>query len=402
MDALPTQRVSEGDVTLMRTNRARKTAVAVATLAVFGVIAWAQTQSAEPPTPVVSASGAGLSAPAANPNAPDFGTPFKVDVNNLVAPVLVTDRDHNIIDGLQPNQFHLYDNGVEQNIHVSEAYEPVSLVVAIEKSSRVDGILPQLHKLGILLSQITGKQGEAAVMAFDCKLDVRQDFTGDNDKIINAINNIKSGCSGTRVIDAVERGVYMLSKRPKDNRKIILLVSETRDEGSEARLKEVMINVALSNVTIYPVDISQYSVRYNEKPDQPYPRADVDVANQNLPMGIPSTPTTMDQYYGLSNRAQFVPLLKEIFVETKGIFIKDPATQFAHATGGHQFTFARQKGLEEAVQRISQEVHSQYLVSYAPSNIAEGGYHTITVQIDREPTYICTTRLGYWIGGGAQ
>jgi VWFA-related protein len=388
----------------MPTNRNHKPAIAVASLLVVcGVIAWAQTPTSPTPTPVVSASGSGLSVPAAaNPDAPDFGTPIKVDVNNLVAPVLVTDRDHNIIDGLQPQQFHLYDNGVEQNIHVNEAYEPVSIVVAIEKSSRVDGVLPQLHKLGILLSQITGKQGEAAVMAFDCHLAVTQDFTADNDKIINAINNIKSGCSSDRLIDAVEEGVHMLSKRPKDNRKIILLVSETRDEGSQARLKDVMMDLTLSNVQVYPVDISQVAVRFNEKQDQPAPRADIDVANLGLPNGIASTPTTMDQYYGLSNRVQFIPLLKEIFIDTKGIFVKDPATQFANATGAHQFVFLKQKGLEEAVQRISQEVHSQYLVSYAPSNISEGGFHTITVQIDREPTYICTTRLGYWIGGGAQ
>ena len=82
--------------------------------------------------------------------------------------------------------------------------------------------------------------------------------------------------------------------------------------------------------------------------------------------------------------------------------MKDPSTQFANATGGHQFVFLREKGLEEAVQRISQEVHSQYLVSYTPSNRGEGGYHTIVVNIDREPGYICKTRPGYWTGGGAQ
>ena len=64
--------------------------------------------------------------------------------------------------------------------------------------------------------------------------------------------------------------------------------------------------------------------------------------------------------------------------------------------------FTRQKGLEEAIQRISQDVHSQYLVSYNPTNRDEGGYHTIQVIIDREPGYICRTRPGYWIGGGAQ
>ena len=128
----------------------------------------------------------------------------------------------------------------------------------------------------------------------------------------------------------------------------------------------------------------------------------IDPAARSYPMGIPATPTTAEQQYGMGNRAQFIPLLKEIFIDAKGIFVKDPSTQFARATGGEQFIFLRQKGLEDAVQRISQEIHSQYLASYNPDNVTEGGYHTITVTIDRMPKYICKTRPGYWIGGGAQ
>ncbi len=130
--------------------------------------------------------------------------------------------------------------------------------------------------------------------------------------------------------------------------------------------------------------------------------ANVDVANQNLPMGMASTPTSMEQNYGMGNRAQFVPLLKEIFIDTKGIFVKDHSTQFVNATGGAQFVFLKQKGLEDAISKISSDIHSQYLLSYKPSNGSEGGYHTILVTIDREPGYICRTRPGYWIGGGEQ
>jgi VWFA-related protein len=388
--------ISEGvnDMKLFpnKTNRRRNHALAAACLAapliVFGLMAQTQTQTTPPPSA----------------DAPDLNvTKFGVITTNLVAPVLVTDHNHNIVDGLKPSQFHLYDNGVEQNIAVDSAYEPVSLVVAIEKSARVDGILPQLHKLGILLTQITGMQGETAVMAFDCRPpQPAQDFTTDNDKIRVAIQNIKSGCNGTRLDDAVERGIYMLSKRPTTNRRVLLLVSETRDEGSQSRLKEVMQSAVLSNVQVYAVDISQLGVRLNEKQDQPYPMANVDMANQNLPMGQASTPTSMEQNYGMANRVQFVPLLKEIFIDTKGIFVKDHSTQFVNATGGAQFVFLRQKGLEDAIQRISQDIHSQYLVSYKPSNPTEGGYHTILVTIDREPTYNCRTRPGYWIGGGTQ
>src|SRR5665213_3085410 len=102
-----------------RTNRGRDFGIVMACIAavavIFGVIARAQT----PAIPSL--------------DSPEFGKPIIVDVKNVVAPVLVTDHNGNIIDGLQPHQFHLYDNNVEQNIHVNESYEPISLVVAIEK-----------------------------------------------------------------------------------------------------------------------------------------------------------------------------------------------------------------------------------------------------------------------------
>jgi hypothetical protein len=82
-----------------------------------------------------------------------------------VAPVLVTDRSGNIIDGLQPAQFHLFDNNKEQNIQVDVAFEPISVVVLIEKAGRVESILPQIKHLGTLLPTVVGDHGEAAVIA---------------------------------------------------------------------------------------------------------------------------------------------------------------------------------------------------------------------------------------------
>jgi VWFA-related protein len=361
---------------------------------IVAAVALAQTPEPKPASPPAAAAE----------NAPTIDTSptIKVTVQNIVAPVLVTDRDGNIVDGLKPSQFHLYDNGVEQNISVDTAYMPISLVVAIEKSARVEAVLPQLKKLGILLTQITGKSGEAAILEYDCRLTTPVDFTTDNDKIKAAIENLKPGCSGTRLDDAVEQGITMLKHRPSSNRRVLLVVGETRDEGSEAHLKDVLAMASLENVEIDQVDISQIVVRLTGKQDQPYPRADLDVSNMNLPMGIPSTPTSAEQNFGLSNRAQFVPVLKEILTDTKRIFVKDHSTQFVNATGGSQYIFYRQQGLEEAIQKISQDLHSQYLVSYAPSNAGEGGFHTINVTIDREPTYRTRTRPGYYVGGGAQ
>jgi VWFA-related protein len=264
----------------------------------------------------------------------------------------------------------------------------------------VESILPQIKHLGSLVQTIIGTQGEAAVIKFDGRIIMMQDFTNDPDKVKVAINKINAGSSGTRMIDAVDRGVYMLKRRPRNNRKIILLVSETRDEGSETRLKEALTDATLTNTLIYTVDITQMAVRLTEKPPDPGPTRR-DPTTMNAPLGVPNTPTTADVNYGMGNRAQFVPLLKEIYTDAKGIFVRDPATQFARATGAHEFYFFKQKGLEEAVQRISTEIHSHYMISYKPNNQGEGGFHTIEVGIDRQ-SLICKTRPGYWLGGGAQ
>ena len=330
-------------------------------------------------------------------DAPDLN--FPVTTTNIVAPVLVTDRSGNIVDGLQPHQFHLYDNNKEQNIQVDVTFEPLSVVVLIEAAARVEAILPQVKHLDSLLPTVLGDHGEAAILAFDSRLRVMQDFTTDSDKLKAGIDKITAGNSSSRMIDAVERAVYMLRSRPKDNRKIILLVSETRDVASEGRLRESLITAQLNNVVVYTVDITQLAVRLTEKPMPPRPNP-IDVTAQQGVAGNPPTPTTEAQNYGPA-QAQFVPLLQEIYRDTKRIFVDSPSEVFAKGTGGAEFSFLKEKGLAEAIQRISLEIRSQYLITYNPTNKEETGFHAISVTVDN-PRYIAKTRPGYWLGGGKQ
>jgi VWFA-related protein len=336
-----------------------------------------------------------------NADAPILGdTIIKSTVTNIVAPVLVTDRSGNIIDGLQPHQFHLFDNNKEQNIQVDVAFQPISVVLLVEAAARVEAILPQVKKLGTLMPLVVGDHGEAAVLKFDSRLVVMQDFTDDADKVKSAIDKINAGNSSSRMIDAVDRAVFMLNKRPKDNRKIILLVSETRDVASEGRLRESLIDAQLSNVVVYTIDITQLAVRLTEKPQAPRPNS-IDVTAQPTIMGNPPTPTSDAQNYGIQNQVQFAPLLQEIYKDTKRIFVDSPSEVFAKGTGGAEFSFVKQKALEDAVQRISQEIRSQYLIAYDPNNKDETGFHAISVTVDN-PRYVAKTRPGYWLGGGKQ
>jgi VWFA-related protein len=320
-----------------------------------------------------------------------------VPVENVSVPVLVFDRNGAIVNGLNPDQFRLLDNNKEQQIKVDFTYVPISMVVAIQANSRVDKILPQVNKIGNLITPLViGDQGEAAVVAFDSRVRTLQDFTSNPDKISAAVKTIYAGSTSSRLVDAVDQSIQMLRKRPKDRRRILLVIGETRDYGSEGRGRETLINLELSNIQVYWIDMSHLMGTLTAPGPDPRPDNTPPAAHP-LPPNVAATPTTVQQAYGTNGgSAQFLPLMLEIFRDVKNIFKTSPATLFTQGTGGDQFSFYKQHGLEEAITQIGAQLHSQYLVSYNPNNKQEGGFHEIKVEIPGH-SYQIVTRPGYWL-----
>jgi len=323
---------------------------------------------------------------------------IKTTVDVVIAPVTVLDRDDNYVDGLRPDQFRLFDNEKEQKIKVDVAFQPISLVVAVQASDRVESVLPQIQRAGVLLAPVVfGDQGEAAVLAFDSRIREMQGFTSDPDKVTDALKKIHPGSSQSRMIDAVDTAVRMLRSRPQNRRRVILLISETRDRSSEGRVRETLINAQLYNVSLYTVDISRVVTSIMARPDPGRPD-NRPPAMTPMPSGVPATPNTVMQTKGTEGgSAQFVPLMVEIFKDAKSIFVHNPAEVFTKGTGGEQFGFVKQRGLEDAISKIGAELHSQYLISYNPSNKDEGGFHEISVDVIGRRDLKTRTRPGYWL-----
>lgn len=326
-------------------------------------------------------------------------TNIAVNVRNVVVPATVFDRSDHYVSGIRPDQFHLYDNGKEQNIHVDEAFIPISMVIAIQANQEVDKILPQVNKIGNLIRPlILGDQGEAAVLAFDSRVRNIQDFTSDPDKIQMAVQKIYAGSFSSRLVDAVEESVRMLNTRPPNRRRILLLISETRDTGSQARGRETLINLQLSNITVYLIPMSRLEAKLTAPPPDPVPDT-LPPAMYPLPPVAAATPTTVMQTYGTEgNSAQFLPLLLEIYKDTKAIFKAPPAELFVKATGGNEFSFYGRRALEQVVEKIGAELHSDYTISYAPNNTTEGGFHQIQIVVTGHPEIKrIQARPGYWL-----
>jgi VWFA-related protein len=321
----------------------------------------------------------------------------RATVSVVSTPVTVTDRNGQTVSGIQPNTFHLFDNGKEQNIRVDVAFQPISLVVAIQCSNRTEAVLTQIKKASNLFGpQVIGEDGEAAVLAFDHRVREMQSFTNDSTKIVDAIKKINAGSGSARMIDAVDKAVYLLRSRPATRRRIILLVSEDRDQASEGRVRETLLDAQLTNVSIYTVNISRMVTALTSKQEAQRPEAQPATAYaSNIPHGV-ATPTSVGQMTQANNRVEFVPAFKEIYKVVKGIFIANPSEVFTHETGGQQFSFLKERGLEDAIQAISDDIHSQYILSYNPNNKDEGGYHEILVRLE-DKNLKPRTRPGYYL-----
>src|ERR1700676_4214603 len=78
------------------------------------------------------------------PAAPPQEDPrFVIGVQAIQVPVWVYDKNNNYVDGLNPEQFRIFDNNKEQKITgVDVAFAPISMVVCVQANADVEKMLP--------------------------------------------------------------------------------------------------------------------------------------------------------------------------------------------------------------------------------------------------------------------
>jgi VWFA-related protein len=326
---------------------------------------------------------------------------IRVKVDVITVPTIVFDRAGYSVSGIRPDQFRVWDNKTPQNITVDETFTPISLVIAIQANSHVQGLLPAVSRIGNLIQPlVVGEQGEVAVIAYDHRVRVLQDFTSDATKVTDAVKKIYPGSMSNCMVDAVVEGTRMLRSRPKDRRRIMLLIGETRDLGSQSRAREATIGLQLANVSFYSVDMSRFLTTLTAPPPVPRPNNLPPAMSASLPSSVAATPQNVEIATGGSGgRAEFLPLMIEVFRDVKAIFKDNPVELFTKATGGSEFGFSGAHTLEQAIEKVGAELHSQYTINYSPTTRNDFGFHTIDVDVSGHPEVRkIQHRPGYWLG----
>ena len=344
-------------------------------------------------------------ASSSRPDAPNPDYTIRTTTRTVLVPTTVKDKDSgDFINGLSVSDFTVYDNDRPQKINSDFSYEPLSVVVVVEANSDVEPMMPKLRKLGVLLhGLITGEGGDIAVIKFDHRIEVLQDWTSDPDRLDDSFQKLRAGSSTARTIDAVVEADHMLKRHDPQNRRrrVVLLFSQGYDKGSESKSTETLRQMQFDNVVVYCIDISQITLLEKKPPtDAPPVMGGAPPEAMHSPTGNTQSATDVLQNHPGGNALNVIP---PVWRSIKDLFKQPPDRAFAGLTGGRVYSFARQTSLEQAMSDLGKELHSQYLLSYSPDaeTQKDPGFHKIRVEVDH-PRLDIRARTGYYWGGGVQ
>jgi VWFA-related protein len=369
-------------------------------LAVIGAMASVWPLAAQSPTgPIAPQAGVAVQQPPAQAK-------IGVSVALVNTPVTVRDSKGQMINTLDAKDFRVTDNGVPQRVlHFDMGGDPLSLVVLVETSSRVDPILPQIRKSGILITQtVMGPSGEAAIIGFNDSVDKLQEFTANADKIEKTFSDLQAGTSGSKLYDAMAVGVEMLSGQPQPTadkpgrRRVMLILSEATDVGSGTQFGEVLRQAQLANVTIYSVGLSTTRAELQAAPRDTTPQVTPPGTFGTPPM--PGTVQTPDTEAARLGSGDLVPAIVWAVQHAKDKIKGSPLALATAGTGGEHLATFKDLSIDKAIDEIGGELHSQYSVTYAPTGTNDAGYHEIKVAIAKHGSgkWKIRSRPGYYIG----
>jgi VWFA-related protein len=284
----------------------------------------------------------------------------QIDVNVLQVPLMVsvTDNKGKLITALTKEDFKIYEDDKLQTIRSfsRDADLPLSIALLVDQSgSIIEHVkFEQAAATDFFFNTIKRKKDRATVIGFDSTVnllsnDTEDGFTDEPERLADAVRRIKAG-GGTAVFDAVYVSAQkMLAREKGDRRKLIILISDGEDTASRLSMTEAVEMAQRHDTAIYTI----------------------------------STNRTSDT---------------KSSAKVKG---DDVLQKMVDETGGKAYFPLKLDDLAGDFQKIGEELRSQYVISYAPTNQnLDGTYRKIRVEM-ADKKYKVRTRPGYWATKGA-
>ena len=292
-----------------------------------------------------------------------------VQTSEVLVPTLVEQpKGREILYGLGPKDFQLTDNGVPQELHVDDDLdsEPVAIVLAVEKGRMAELEFSKIERMSSLIDLFLGDgQSQAALVSFDSKPQTITGFTRDSNLIGQGLRRLQPGDGGAAIFDTVAYSVNLLEQQPQNYRRVLLLISETRDHGSrQVNPQGLVEKIGSSNTLVLSVSFS------------------------------PSKALLLNDLKNGGQSAGVGDLLTPLLMAIQAVR-KNAAREIAVMSGGEYAPFTTERAFEDRIQEVAKHARNRYLLSFRPTNNAPG-LHTLDVRLTQDYNARVVARTSYW------
>jgi VWFA-related protein len=323
------------------------------------------------PVTKLAASGAAshgssnsASAQQSNSQAPQSSQTLQVQTSLVNVFATVRDKHNTIISDLTKDDFKVFEDGQEQKVayFAKEVDMPITLGMLIDTSGSMENLIDAEHDAATrFLKTVMRPKDEAMVISFDLDADLLADFTEDTTVLERAIRRTtintagglgpvtpgtipNNNVGGTILYDAIYLACHD-QLATEAGRKAVVIITDAEDEGSKVQLKDAIEAAQRADAVIHVLLISDAG---------------------------------------------------GFFARSMGYTGASVAQKMAEDTGGRMIDVHNEKSLETAFDQISQELRSQYVVGYYPTNaVRDGAFRKIKVEVSRPDTKILA-RKGYY------
>lgn len=200
-----------------------------------------------------------------NPSQPASAdtTTLSVRSNLVLVPALVTTKSGEVVFALTADDFVLTDNGVPQRLRMEEDNDaqPIAIVVVMQTGGQGAAHLNDYAGLASVLDAVIGSVPyRIAVVGFDSRPHLDLDFTADKSAAADAVSRLSAGDRGSAILDSLSFGIDLLGKQPPAYRRVLLLFSETIDNGSQSTFQQALRAVDDTNTSIYSFGFSSEKI----------------------------------------------------------------------------------------------------------------------------------------------
>lgn len=306
--------------------------------------------------------------------------PIKVQVNEVIVPVTVTDQKGRFVSNLDASDFRIFDEGKEQHIEFfsRDRNQPVvvGFLVDLSNNTRLHWKTYQDAAIEMVLNLLPGdKKFSGYLISYSNDAELQVNTTTESDKVVEKLRRLKPG-GGAALYDAIYMACVnrkLVEGEPYDPRRVLIIIGDGHDNASKKSLHEVVEIAQRNLVTIY--GMSTVSFGFTSEGDE------------NLRRLAEETGGRVE--YPLNN----------LYSDVDG-YLSHPSDDGNYAltvgTGGYASEISG--GIFRAIAGIAGEITTQYILRYVPDTGPGNpkAFRNIKVSVNNLPNVKVRVRKGYY------